>query len=160
MIRNSAFFESSFEKFGYVVLYAHSGKYNREFFVGIVSQRGLLYDLSSQLIMGQTISREDRKLLSADQSGQSVDGRNTCADIVSGILTHDRIQRKAVNINLNLRHHRPQTVDDLSDTVKGTAQNILRKLDLHGVTGQPGMSIHQGHTVCALEYLNHCFIFI
>ena len=33
-----------------------------------------LYDLGSQLVVGKTVSGENRKFLAADQGGQSVDG--------------------------------------------------------------------------------------
>ncbi len=77
--------------------------------------------------MGKSVSGEDRQLLTADQSSQSVDGRDTGTDIVSRVFTGYRVQRQAVDIQTALCLDLSQSVDGLSDTVEGTSQDISGK---------------------------------
>ena len=91
VIRYAAFFKGTTEKFCYVIFDTHSCKNNSEFLVRIFSQRRLLYDLGSQLVVRKTISRENRKFLSSDQCGKSVNGGDTGSDIVSRIFAGYRI---------------------------------------------------------------------
>ena len=91
MVGDSAFFKGTAEEVRHIMLDTHGGKDDGEFFLGIISQRSLAHDLGSQLVMGQPIPGENRKFLSADQSGQSVDSGNSGSDIVSRILSFDRI---------------------------------------------------------------------
>ena len=79
------------EEFGNIVFDTHCSEYDCKFLIGVVSQRSLLYNLCSQLIMGKSVSREDRKLLASDQGSQSVDGGDTGTDVVTGILTGYRV---------------------------------------------------------------------
>ena len=55
------------------------------------TKRSLLYDLCGKLVMGKTVSGENRKLLSADQGCQTVDGGDAGTDIVTRIFTGNRI---------------------------------------------------------------------
>ena len=59
VIGGSAFLEGAAEKFCYIIFNAHGCENNGKFLIGILSQRGLLYDLCSQLIVGQTIAGKD-----------------------------------------------------------------------------------------------------
>ena len=99
VIGYTAFFERVAEEISNVMFYTHSGKYDRKFFIRITSERSLFYDLCSKLIVRKSISGENWKLLSADQSCQSVDRGNTGADIVSWIFSADRIERKSVYVS-------------------------------------------------------------
>ena len=65
-----------FEEIRNVMLDAHGSEHDGKLLIGSLPQRSLLYDLRGQLIVGKSVSGEDRELLSADQSGQSVDGRD------------------------------------------------------------------------------------
>ena len=87
MVRHAAFLKGTAEELCHVVFNAHGGKYDGEFLIGIFAQGGLLHDLGSQPVMGKTVSGENGQLLSADQSGQTIDGGNTGPDIVSRILS-------------------------------------------------------------------------
>ena len=90
VIRNAALFKRTSEEISDIVLNAHRRKDDRKFFVRIRAQGSLLYDLRSQLVMRQSVSGEDRQLLSSDQRGQSVDRGNTGLDKVPGILPGHR----------------------------------------------------------------------
>ena len=74
VLGGSALVESAAEEIRYVVLHAHGRKYDTELLVRIVAQGSLLYQLCRQLIMGQTVSGENRQLLSTNQSGQAING--------------------------------------------------------------------------------------
>ena len=124
VIRSTAFFESTAEKFCNIVFNTHSCKNDCKVFIGITAQRSLLYDLCSQLVMWKTISGKDWKFLTTDQSSQTINCRNTGIDIVSWIFSRDRIQRKTVDIKVNLRSYRTESVDRLTDTVEGTAEDF------------------------------------
>ena len=51
MVGNTAFFKSIPEEISDIMLDSHSGKYNSKLFIGIIPQRGLLYDLCRKLVM-------------------------------------------------------------------------------------------------------------
>ena len=91
VVGNAAFLKSMAEEISYVMFNAHGGKYDREFLIRVFSKRSLLYNLCSQLVVGQAVSGKDRKLLSADQCGQSVYSRDTGMDIVPRVFSADRI---------------------------------------------------------------------
>ena len=94
--------------------------------------------------MRKTVSGENRKLLSTDQSGQTIDCGDTGTDIITRIFTGDR----------------SQTVDRVADTVEGTSQDLFGKTDLHRVTGQTGVGVVEGHIVGTLENLDHGFVLV
>lgn len=98
MVGHAAFLKGAFKIFRHIIFYTHSGKNNSKFFVGTVSQRGLTHNLCRQLVMGKTVSGENRQLLPSDQCGQPVDSRNTCTDIVTGIFSSYRVQGLAVHV--------------------------------------------------------------
>ena len=91
MVGHAAFFKGPAEKFRHIIFNAHCRKDNGKVFIAVPSQGSLLYDLGRQLVMGKAVSGEDRKLLAPDQSGQTVDGGNTCLDKVSGIFSGHRV---------------------------------------------------------------------
>ena len=91
MVGDSALFKGTAEEVRYIMLDTHGGKDDGEFFVGIIPKRSLAHDLGSQLVVRKTIPGENRKFLTADQGGQSVNGGNSGSDIVSRILSFDRI---------------------------------------------------------------------
>ena len=124
VVRNTAFFESLAEEFCYVIFNTHSCENDRKFFIGIITKRSLFYDLSCQTVMWQTISGENRKLLSADQSGQTIDRGNTGTNVVTRIFTGNRVQRQTVYIDVCFRIDITQTIDRLSNTIEGTAEDV------------------------------------
>ena len=93
MVGSTALLKGSAEKLSNIILNTHCSKYNSEIFIRIGTKRSLTYDLCSQLVMRKTVSGENRKLLSTNQCGQTINGRNTCIDVVSRILTGNRVQR-------------------------------------------------------------------
>ena len=102
MIGDTAFFKGSAEKFCNIIFDTHCCKYNSEILIGITAQRSLTHDLCSQLVVRKTVSGENRKLLSTDQGGQTVNGGDTGVDVVSWILTGNRIQWKTVDVQAYL----------------------------------------------------------
>ena len=134
MVGYAAFLKGPAEKFRYVVFYTHCRKDNGEVFITVPSQRSLLYDLGRQLVMGKAVAGENRQLLSADQSSQSIDGRNTGLDKVSGVFSGHRIQRQAVNIQTGLGGYWSQAVYGPSDAIKGAAQDFRRVLKSNDIT--------------------------
>ena len=91
MVCNSAFFKCMSEEISHVVLDTHCSKHNSELLIGVLAKGSLLYDLRRKLVVRQTVSGKDRKLLSADQGCQTVDGGDAGADIVTRIFTGNRI---------------------------------------------------------------------
>ena len=66
MIRNAALVKCLAEELCNVMLNTHRAEHNREVLVRPVAQGRLLNDLRRQLVVGKSVSREDRKLLPAD----------------------------------------------------------------------------------------------
>ena len=91
MVQDAALTEGTFKVFGNIVLDAHSCEYDGKLFIGIVSQGGLHDDLRCQLVVGKSVSGEDRELLSADQGHQTVNGGDTGTDVVTRIFTGHRV---------------------------------------------------------------------
>ena len=85
--RNTALLKCAAEEVCHIVFYTHSGKDDGKFLVRIFSQRCLLNDLGRKLVMGKAVAGKDREFLPSDQSGQSVNSRDSSADIISGIFT-------------------------------------------------------------------------
>ena len=75
-------------------------------------------------------------------------------DIISWIFPLHRIQRQAVHIPPQSGGDGTQVVDRLADTVKGTSQHIRGERDLHRMSGEPGVSIFQGHIFRAFKNLD------
>ena len=110
--------------------------------------------------MGQTVSGENRKLLSPDQSHQSVNRRDTGPDIVSGIFPRNRVQGLAIYIQHFLRNNFTQSVNGNADSVHGAAQHILGNAQNHRMSGQAGVNIAQSQSLCAFKYLNDGLVLI
>ncbi len=110
--------------------------------------------------MGKPVSRENRKLLPADQRSKSVNGGNSRADIVSRILSFYRIQRKTVNISVIQGCNRSKSVNRLSDPIERTPQHIRGYRHLHGMSGELRVRIHKGHIFRPLKHLDHCLILV
>ena len=160
MVGSTAFLKGTAEKFSYVIFYAHCCKYNGKVFIGVASQRSLLYDLRSKFVVGKSVSGKNRKFLSADQCCQTVDSRNTCVDIVSRVLSGYWIQRKSIDIQFYFRGNIAQSVNRLTDSVKGTSEDFRRKSDLHWMSGQSCMSVCQGHAFSSLKDLNNSLVLV
>ena len=160
MIGSTALLKCSAEKLCNIILNTHCSKHNGEILIRISAQRSLTHDLCSQLIMWKTVSGENRKLLSTNQGGQTINCRNTGIDVVTRILTGNRVQRQSVDVQADLRCDLTKTIDRLSNTVKGTSQDFRGKPDFHRMTTKTCMSVSKGHIICTLENLNYCFIFV
>ena len=143
MICHTAFLKCLTEEFCHVMLDSHRTEYNRKLFIRIVSKRSLLYDLCRELIMRQSVSREYRKLLPADQCRQTVNRRDSGTDIVSWILPSDRIQRKSVYIPFFCICNRTKSIDRFPDSVKCTSQHFLRYSNFHRMSRKSCMGIIQ-----------------
>ena len=160
MIGSTALLKGSAEKLCNIILNTHCSKHNGKILIRISAQRSLTHDLCSQLVMRKTVSRENRKLLSTNQGGQTINCRNTGIDVVTRILTGNRVQRQSVDVQANLWCDLAKTIDRLSNTVKGTSQDFRGKPDFHRMTTKTCMSVSKGHIICTLENLNYCFIFV
>ena len=143
MICHTAFLKCLTEEFRHIVLHTHCSEYNCELFIRIVTKRSLLYDLCRELVMRQSVSREYRKLLPADQCRQTVNRRDSGTDIVSWILPSDRIQRKSVYIPFFCICNRTKSIDRFPDSVKCTSQHFLRYSNFHRMSRKSCMGIIQ-----------------
>ena len=160
MIGNTALLKCSSEKLRDIILDAHRGKYNAEPLIRPRTQRRLCDQLGCQLIVRQSVAGENRQLLSANKSGQTIDGRNTRIDIIARILAPARVERHAVHVDPYVRDDRSQPVDRSADAVKRPAQNFFGESQLHRVPRQFCMRILQGHAIRPLEDLDDGLILI
>ena len=74
IIHDTCFFKRSSKQIRDVILDTHGTKYNTEIICIFTSQFCLSNDLNGKLIMRKTGSGKDRKLLTTDQSIQSING--------------------------------------------------------------------------------------
>ena len=128
--------------FCHIVFYAHGGKDNRKFFIGIISQRCL--HARSVPPAGHGAGR-CRRRSAASVPGSGSSGRRwqkyrygySFADIhwVTGFkglpFTSSIFSGKDLS----------QSVDRITDAVQGAAQHIRRHADLHRMPGQAGVGI-------------------
>ena len=110
---------------------AHGGKYYRELLI-FTANLCLSCNLGCQVVMRHTGGREDRKLLAADQGVQTINGRYAGLNKLLRIASGCRVHRQAVDIPSFVRKNLRAAVDWTSQTVKDTAQHILRYTQLHG----------------------------
>ena len=100
-----------------------------------------------EIVEKELLTVEDiREQLDTTEKGkirQSIDGRNTGLDKVSGVFSGHRIQRQAVNIQTGLGGYWPQAVYGPSDAIKGTAQDFQRKINFHRPPAESCVGIHK-----------------
>ena len=130
-------------------------KYNGKVFICSQNLR-LSCDLRRQVSMGQTGSREDRQLLSADQCVQSVDGGNTGLDKLLRIASCRRIHGQTVDVHAGIRQNRRAVVNGIAKAVKDTSQHILRYAQLHAPSQETNLAVGQVDTCGALKQLYQC----
>ena len=160
MIRHTALLKGLTEELRHVMFNTHGTKHHSKLPLGPLAQRRLLYDLRRQLVMRQSISRKNGKLLAPDQRRQPVNGRDPCTDIVPGILSLHRVQRQTVYISPVRGHNRSQPVNRFTDPVKGTSQHIRRYRHLHRTSCQLGMGILKRHILRPFKHLDHRLVLI
>ncbi len=154
VIGDAAFLKGTAEVLRDVIFDAHRGEDDAELLVGAAAQVCLTDDLCRQLIVRQTVSGENRKLLAADQRGQTVDGGDAGVDVVPRIFPAAGIQRQSVDVVCLAGDDGPQTVDGAADAVEGTAEDILGERHLHRMAGEPRVRVRKAHAGRALEDLD------
>ena len=104
--------------------------------------------------MRKTCARENRKLLSANQSVQSVNCRNACLNKLSRIVTSRRIHRKSVDVEHLFRNNVRPAVLWSSHTVEYTTEHIRRYRKLRPVSEEAHRALLQVDALRRLKKLN------
>jgi len=138
----------------------HSGEDNSEvllvMIVDILSldKGGLTTDLSTNLGVRKTGSREERNLLASSNRGHSVDSGNTRLDHLSGVLSHVRVDRLTLDIEELLSEHRRTLVDGETGTIEGSTEHLNTHWHAHDITGELDGSTNIVDISSALENLD------
>ena len=119
------FFESLLEICRGIVRNAERHKYHREGF-GPFGNPRLQSDLSGQLIVRESRSREDRELLPAHHRVHAVDRGNAGLDEILRKRARGGIQRSAMHVHSGFRDGRRQSVSGPSQTVENAAEHFPR----------------------------------
>ena len=88
---HAALLKGTPEEISHIILNAHGPEHNRKLLIRIIPQGCLLHNLGGQLVVGKSVAREDRQFLSPYKGCKPVNGRDTRADIVPGVLTCHRV---------------------------------------------------------------------
>ena len=129
-VDGACFTEGLLEEVRFLEGNAHGGKYYGEFLI-LAADLCLTGNLSSQLGVGQTGSRENRQLLAPDQGVQAVDGGDTGLNELGRVLPGGGVHGQAVDIHPFIRDDFRSVIDDISHAVEDTAQHIFRYAELH-----------------------------
>ena len=108
--------------------------------------------------MGKTGAREDRELLAADQSIQSVYGRNAGLDKLSRIRAGCRVHRKSVDIFVFLCEYLGAAVYRLAHSVENTAEHIFGYSELKRMPEESYFGFCKINALSVLKQLNDCSV--
>ena len=108
----------------------HSGKDNDKGIVG-TAHLGLARNLCGQLGMGQTAGGEDRKLLSAHQSVQAVNGGDAGLNEFLRIIPGGGVHGQAIDICAAVGQDIRAAVNRAAQTVKDSSQHIFTDAQFH-----------------------------
>ena len=160
MVRNAAFSKVRAEKFGHIVLDAHGANTMANFSSELSPQRGLLTICAASWSWEVRFRR--RSAASVPGSGSS--GRQwrryrygySFADIHGspGLTASVYIQLFSAKIGLPVRRWALRFRSKVRPNISGG------DADLHGMTGETGMSVFQCHVSGALKHLDHGFILV
>ena len=149
---NAGLLEGAAEVVRDVVLDAHRREDDSVVAAGDVR---LSDDLHGELVVAHAGAGEDRELLSLYEGAETVDRRDSGADVVARVLTGDRVYRHAVDVDALFGADVAETVDRSAGAVKDTTEHIARDGQLERVTGQAGAGVGQRDALGALEDLHY-----
>ena len=118
------FFKRINEEFSDVIFNTHAGKNHNEFFIAI-QKFCLSNNLSSQFVMWQPVSRENRKLLSTNKGVHSINCRDSSLNKISWIDSGIRINRLSVYIYFLRRNNFRISVNWFSQSIKYPSQKTF-----------------------------------
>ena len=104
--------------------------------------------------MGQTGAGEDGQLLTANQSVQSVNGRNAGLNELGGVVPGCGVHGQTVDVHIGVGENVRATVDGIAHAVEYTAQHILGNAQLQGMTQEANLALGQVDTGGGVKQLN------
>mmetsp|Transcript_34043 Transcript_34043/g.50535 ORF Transcript_34043/g.50535 Transcript_34043/m.50535 type:complete len:228 (-) Transcript_34043:1446-2129(-) len=119
-LHSTTFLEVSTEETGGLHVDTHSSKDNSEVLlvtidsVLLLHQRGLTRNLSGDLVMRKTGSREDRNLLSTGNGVHHIDSRDTGLDHGFRVITRRGVNGLSIDIKVGLSKDLGGRINDLS----------------------------------------------
>lgn len=102
----------------------------------VLDKTGLTTDLSSNLVVRKTRSREDGDLLTTGNGVHGVDGGDTGGDHLLGVHTRVRVDGRTVDVQVVLRQDLGALVDGATGTVEDTTKHVLADSELQVVAGE------------------------
>ena len=153
-VDGTGFLKTLHEEVGLLEGNTHGCEYHGETLVFSADLR-LPCDLRRQLRMGQTGHGEDRKLLTADQGVQSVDGGHPGLNKLVGVTSGCRVHGQAVDIHSLVRKDLGASVDGASHTVEDASQHILGCAQLHASSQETYFTVGEVDTGGTLIKLYH-----
>ena len=155
MLHDARFFKAAAKIFRNVILDAHRREHNAEVALICAGDLRLTDDLHRQLIMLHTRTREDRELLTANQSRERIDARDTRVDVVSRIHARYGIDCGAVDVTAGLGIDGTQSVDRSARAVEDTSDDLGREGHFHRSACQDGGGVVERDVRGALKNLYH-----
>jgi len=123
----------------------------------VLDQRSLTANLGTDGIMWETGGREERNLLATGDGVHDIDGGNSRLDHLLRVVTLERINWLALNIEEVLGEHGWTVVDRLTLTVELATKHLCGDGHLEDVASELAMRVRVVNVSRAFEDLNDSF---
>mmetsp|Transcript_33858 Transcript_33858/g.95284 ORF Transcript_33858/g.95284 Transcript_33858/m.95284 type:complete len:225 (-) Transcript_33858:82-756(-) len=122
--------------------------------LAVLHQTSLSADLSSNIVMRETSSRENRDLLPTRNRVHAINRRNTRLNHFRWIYSRVWVDRFSHNIQIILCKDSRSTINGSSGPVEHTPKHILRYGNVHNVTGKLNAGVTRINTGGSLKNLD------
>jgi hypothetical protein len=138
LFHGTVLLEFGTEETGGFLIDTHSSEDDAEIFgfTVLLDETGLTHNLGSDVVVGETSTREERNLLTTRNGGHDIDGGDTSANHFSGIDTSTRIDGDTSDITVLFGDDWRATIDRNTGTVEDTTEHILRDTELHDLASE------------------------
>jgi len=147
LVHGAVDFEIGLEESSGRFRYTHSSENNSKVLSGVIvdvlvlHKIGLSADLSTNLIMGKTIGREEGDLLSSSDGVHDINGRDTSLDHFLGVVSLIRVNRLSLDIKEIFSEYWGSMIDRDSGTIELATEHLNGDGHLQDITGELAMSV-------------------
>jgi len=138
----------------------HSSENNGEVLFGVIvdilvfNERGLSADLGTNLIMGETVGREEGDLLSTGDGVHDINGGDTSLDHFLGVISLERVNRLSLDVEEVLSEYGRSLINWHSGTIELATEHLFGDGHLEDITGELTMCVQVIDVGSSLENLD------
>jgi len=107
----------------------------------VLNERGLSADLGTNLIMGQTVGREEGDLLSTGNGVHYINSGDTSLDHFLGVVSLIRVNRLSLDVEEVFSEYWGSVVDGHSGTIELATEHLNGDGHLEDITGELAVSV-------------------